>query len=66
MGFVGRSNCYKKRATKRRLNLNKCYEVLNMKNEKQQGIWIFEDADEFLKVIEELQSAYNGVGQNDQ
>ena len=36
-----------------------------MKDEKQQGVWIIEDADEFLKVMEELQKAYNGVGQND-
>lgn len=41
-------------------------EVLNMKNEKQQGVWIFEDPNEFLKAIEELQKAYNGVGQHDQ
>ena len=41
-------------------------EVLNMKDEKQQGIWIFEDAEEFLKVIEDMQKAYNGVGQHDQ
>lgn len=41
-------------------------EVLNMNDEKQQGIWIFEDAEEFLKVIEDMQRAYNGVGQNDQ
>ena len=37
-----------------------------MKDEKQQGIWIFEDAEEFLKVIEDMQKAYNRVGQNDQ
>lgn len=37
-----------------------------MKNEKQQGIWIFEDADEFIKAIEDLQKAYAGVGQHDQ
>ena len=37
-----------------------------MNDEKQQGIWIFEDAEEFLKVIEDMQRAYNGVGQNDQ
>ena len=36
-----------------------------MNDERQQGVWIFEDADEFLKVMEELQKAYNGVGQND-
>lgn len=37
-----------------------------MKNEKQQGIWIFEDADEFIKTIEDLQKAHAGVGQHDQ
>ena len=36
-----------------------------MKNEKQQGVWIFEDADEFIKAIEDMQNAYNGVGQHD-
>ena len=36
-----------------------------MNDEKQQGVWIIEDADEFLKVMEELQKAYNGVGQHD-
>lgn len=42
-------------------------EVLNMKDEIQQGVWIFEDANEFLKVIEDMQKAYNnGVGQHDQ
>ena len=40
-------------------------EVLNMNEEKQQGVWIFEDVDEFLKAMEELQKAYTGVGQND-
>ena len=37
-----------------------------MNDEKQQGVWIFEDTDEFLKVMEELQKACTGVGQNDQ
>lgn len=41
-------------------------EVLDMKNERQQGVWIFEDAEEFLKAIEDMQNAYNGVGQHDQ
>lgn len=34
-------------------------EVLKMlKNEKTQGIWIFEDPNEFLKVMEDMQKAY--------
>ena len=37
-----------------------------MKNERQQGVWIFEDAEEFLKAIEDMQNAYDGVGQHDQ
>ena len=37
-----------------------------MNDEKQQGIWIFEDADEFLKALEDLQKAYTGVGHHDQ
>ena len=44
-------------------------EVLNMNDERQQGIWIIEDAEEFLKVIEDMQKAYleqKGVGRNDQ
>lgn len=44
-------------------------EVLNMNDERQQGIWIIEDAEEFLKVMEDMQKAYleqKGVGRNDQ
>lgn len=37
-----------------------------MKDKIQQGVWIFEDAEEFLKAIEDMQNAYNGVGQHDQ
>ena len=36
-----------------------------MKEEKQQGVWIFEDVNEFLKAMEELQKACTGVGKND-
>lgn len=44
-------------------------EVLKMlNNEKMQGVWIFEDPNEFLKVMEDLQKAYTqkGVGNDDQ
>jgi len=39
-----------------------------LKNEKTQGIWIFEDPNEFLKVMEDMQKAYTqkGVGNDDQ
>ena len=39
-----------------------------LNNEKMQGIWIFEDPNEFLKVMEDMQKAYNqkGVGNDDQ
>ena len=43
-------------------------EVLNMKDEIQQGIWIIEDNDEFLRIFEDMQQAYleqKGVGQHD-
>ena len=44
-------------------------EVLNMKNEKPNGIWVFDDPNEFLKVMEDMQKAYleqKGVGHHDQ
>lgn len=43
-------------------------EVLNMKDEIQQGVLIFEDDEEFLKVMEDMQKAYTqkGVGNDDQ
>ena len=40
-----------------------------MKNERQQGVWIIEDANEFFKLMEDMQQAYleqKGVGRNDQ
>ncbi len=40
-------------------------EVLKM-NEEKQGIWIFEDPEDFLKVIEDLQKAYMRSVNNDQ
>ena len=43
-------------------------EVLNMEDEIQQGIWIIEDNDEFLRIFEDMQQAYleqKGVGQHD-
>ena len=40
-----------------------------MNDEIQQGVWIIEDNDQFLKVLEDMQQAYleqKGVGQHDQ
>jgi len=43
-------------------------EVFKMKNEIPNGIWVFDDPNEFLKVMEDMQKAYceqKGVGQHD-